>query len=162
MTFDATSAKPGKHCSGGVTNDPCQPQNVFMPNKSIRVGHWEQTGSQQGPFSFGLQKRGYVSTVYNIEKYVITSRSIGERCAVAGLRVGCMLFAKETGRHTLIPIQGVAVWLQSGGGPSANSSICPVFATLDPNFYPYSLQVKAKFIIMKCTVPPYTKCFIPQ
>ena len=102
-----------------------------------------------------------------VEEYIVNSRSIGERRVVAGLRMGCLPLAIETGRYNNTPVHERLCRLCGRGEVEDQIhflTICPIFdhirihllnhcMSLDPSFHHYSPQMKTKFILCQCNVP---------
>ena len=97
----------------------------------------------------------------NTESYVINTRSVGGRRVLAGLRMGCLPLAVETGRYCNTPYQDRVCRLCDRGEVEDQPHflcICPAFQnlrhhlfnhcnSLSSNFYQLSLEEKVKFIL---------------
>ena len=102
-----------------------------------------------------------IKTNPTVENYVSHTRSLGERRVMAGLRMGCLPLAVETGRYTNTPFGERLCRLCDGREVKDQVHfliICPTLlhlrmimfnhcAAADPNFYHYSPLVKTKFIL---------------
>ena len=95
------------------------------------------------------------------ERYVVNTRTVGGRRVMAGLRMGCLPLAVETGRYSHIPYQERVCRLCNRGEVEDQAhfiAICPRFNdirlklfnhcySIIDNFYQLPLQDKIKFIL---------------
>ena len=95
------------------------------------------------------------------ERYILIANSVGGRRVMAGLRMGCLPLAVETGRYSNIPYEERVCRLCDRGDVEDQSHflcICPAFKDLrlqlfnhwnsiSHSFYQLSLRNKVKFIL---------------
>ena len=142
--------------------------------------------SMQSDSGDRLSLRWNIKPNPGVEDYVSNTRSVGERHVMAGLRVGCLPLAIGTGRYTNTPFRERLCRLCGCKVVEDQVhflTICPKFshirtqlfnrcATVDPNFYHYSLLLKTKSSLSQykwsyCKanpkyIPPQTKYSILQ